>query len=181
MVCCTAHAVKALTPTGIPRYRIRVLYLPQRPSLLPGTPRDFLTTISGLSARGGKKKNALDIETASDGPLQLAEAWGIEQELWDREWGQLSGGESQRIAMAVSAALDGVEVLLLDEPTSALDADTSAQVEKHLIYLVHSDQSSLKALIWITHSSDQAHRVGTRFLAIHEGHIEEDGHERGEP
>lgn len=46
--------------------------------------------------------------------MQVAEEWGIDEELWDRPWTSLSGGESQRIALAVAIGLPGSEVLLLD-------------------------------------------------------------------
>lgn len=48
------------------------------------------------------------------GPIQVAEEWGIDEELWDRSWTSLSGGESQRIALSVAIGLPGAEVLLLD-------------------------------------------------------------------
>ncbi|EIN07344.1 P-loop containing nucleoside triphosphate hydrolase protein [Punctularia strigosozonata HHB-11173 SS5] len=128
---------------GVPAYRTRVQYVPQRPSMLPGTPRDFVNTISSF----GK-------------------AWGIEKELWDRSWTELSGGESQRIVLAVAVGLDAAEVLLLDEPTSALDAASCAAVETYLLDEVRSAESRLQALIWVTHSEEQGVRVGTRFIHI---------------
>ena len=47
-------------------------------------------------------------------PLQLAKEWGIEDELWDRSWGNLSGGEAQRLSLAVAVGLGNAEILLLD-------------------------------------------------------------------
>jgi ATPase subunit of ABC transporter with duplicated ATPase domains len=44
----------------------------------------------------------------------LAEQWGIEKELWDRPWSLLSGGESQRLSLAVAYGFNSAEVLLLD-------------------------------------------------------------------
>lgn len=46
--------------------------------------------------------------------VEVAGRWGVEAELWEREWSNLSGGEAQRIALAVALALDTAEVLLLD-------------------------------------------------------------------
>jgi ABC-type dipeptide/oligopeptide/nickel transport system ATPase subunit len=46
--------------------------------------------------------------------VDVAKGWGIDPELWDREWSSLSGGESQRIALAIAVGLDAAEVLLLD-------------------------------------------------------------------
>ena len=59
------------------------------------------------------------------------------------------------------------------EPTSALDTDSSARVERELTDMMHSPDSTLKALVWITHSPEQAQRVGTRFLEIKDGSIQE--------
>lgn len=108
--------------TGIPTYRTRVLYVPQRPSLLPGTPRDFLKTISTFSSRNPRsgllqrKGHDSDNTAVPDlkSPLEVAKAWGIEDELWDRSWGNLSGGESQRISLAIGVGLRNAEILLLD-------------------------------------------------------------------
>ena len=110
-----------------------MLYVPQRPSLLPGTPRDFLNTISKFSSRnpkGGmsgwfsfgqnKQNDDRDHATETSGPdaahtpIEVGKAWGIDEELWDRSWGNLSGGESQRIALAAAVGLGNAEVLLLD-------------------------------------------------------------------
>ena len=104
---------------GIPKYRTRVLYVPQRPSLLPGTPRDFLTAISSFSARSQpqphRHTNARDLQQQQQQhPIDVAKGWGIDEALWDREWSFLSGGESQRVALAVAVGLDVAEVLLLD-------------------------------------------------------------------
>jgi ABC-type iron transport system FetAB ATPase subunit len=89
-----------------------VFYVPQRPSLLSGTPRDFLVTISSFRSRVVPK-------SVSDGsgltyPVEIAKTWGIDEELWDRNWTNLSGGESQRIALATALGLNTAEVLLLD-------------------------------------------------------------------
>ena len=74
--------------------------------------------------------------------------------------------------MAIAAGLRGTEVLLLDEPTSALDSETSALVEKTLTGLPKRG-SSIKAIVWITHSHDQGERVGTRWLNLSGHGLEE--------
>ncbi|WWC58224.1 uncharacterized protein I303_100762 [Kwoniella dejecticola CBS 10117] len=175
----------------IPDWRIKVAYVPQRPSLLPGTPLEFLDTVRNLRARQKQKEKQKQDEThdaqlqqqtkGSDtlDPLSLAQEWGIDKTLWTREWGTLSGGESQRIALAVAVAIGGAEVLLLDEPTSALDADSSDKVERSLLEMLPPAQGQTtlhngirrkgtgpKALIWITHSTEQAERVGTKDLDL---------------
>ncbi|KZS99251.1 P-loop containing nucleoside triphosphate hydrolase protein [Sistotremastrum niveocremeum HHB9708] len=157
---------------GIPVYRTHVLYVPQRPSLLPSNPRAFLNTVLNFNARKGK-----NAPPDPDRPVDIAESWGIDPELWDRDWASLSGGEAQRIALSVAVGLGMAEILLLDEPTSALDAETSALVEKELTSAIKSHGSNIKALIWITHSEEQGKRVGTRALHMESGHVESVGAE----
>ncbi len=118
---------------GIPTFRTRVLYVPQRPSLLPGTPRDFLNTISTFGARITKNGWFSKVKPNNDqsgpegdshgngvavpdlnGPIEVSKEWGIEEELWDRNWSELSGGEAQRIALATGVGLKNAEILLLD-------------------------------------------------------------------
>lgn len=49
-----------------------------------------------------------------DRPLEVGARFGIDSDLWNRNWTELSGGEGQRIMMAIGVALDTAEVLLLD-------------------------------------------------------------------
>ena len=97
--------------SGVPLYRTRVLYVPQRPALLPGSPRDFLDTIHRFKSR----QNTAGIKAAcAESAADIAENWGIEAELWDRPWASLSGGEAQRMALAIALGIKGTEILLLD-------------------------------------------------------------------
>lgn len=119
---------------GIPLYRTLVQYVPQRPSLLPGTPSDFVNTVLTYSSRKPAKRKSKDVGPIQDtmgslysfsnaspadpgaifGPVRIAEQWGVDEDLWDRPWAKLSGGESQRIALAIAIGIPGAEVLLLD-------------------------------------------------------------------
>lgn len=194
---------------GIPLYRTLVQYVPQRPSLLPGTPRTFVDVILSYSSRKSPKHEGRDTQSSQKGfnglkylysqaiasptkpgamfgPIRIAEKWGVDEELWDRPWSKLSGGESQRIALAIAIGIPGAEILLLDgqsyinvlysvlkhdttEPTSALDATTTMLVETSLQSLIKDEGSTVKAIIWITHSEEQGRRVGTRFLCLEAG------------
>lgn len=105
---------------GVPKYRTLVQYIPQRPSLLPGTPLDFVTRIRSFASRRSNSKSSLEGEVpleAEEGgldPMNIAEEWGIEKTMWNREWSTLSGGEGQRIALAIAVGVGGAEVVLLD-------------------------------------------------------------------
>ena len=54
--------------------------------------------------------------------------------LLDREAGRLSGGETQRVAVARAVAA-GADVMLLDEPTSSMDAGQRIAVRALLLEL----------------------------------------------
>ena len=47
-------------------------------------------------------------------PLEVGSQFGIDSGLWDRNWAELSGGEGQRMMLAIGVALGTAEVLLLD-------------------------------------------------------------------
>lgn len=59
------------------------------------------------------------------------------------------------------------------EPTSALDPGASALVEKRILAEVNEGKGNLKAVVWITHSLEQAQRVGTRYLSLVDGGCQE--------
>jgi putative ABC transport system ATP-binding protein len=77
---------------------------------------------------------------------------------------RLSTGEKQRLGLARALMLRS-RVLLLDEPTAALDATSTAIVES----IVAERISSGTGVIWSTHNSAQAHRVGSRLFVMDAG------------
>jgi ABC-type sulfate/molybdate transport systems ATPase subunit len=91
---------------------------------------------------------------------------GLARTYADRDAGELSVGEQQRVMLARALALEP-EVLLLDEPTSALDEVARDGVERTLIELAQAGV----AMVLVTHDRGQAVRVASEVLELREGHV----------
>lgn len=80
---------------------------------------------------------------------------------------RLSGGETQRMALA-RAMLAGGDVLLLDEPTSAMDMESAVLAENLIL-----DQYKDKTVIFATHSVQQAERLADEIIFMDNAEIVE--------
>jgi putative ABC transport system ATP-binding protein len=78
----------------------------------------------------------------------------------------LSTGERQRLAL-LRALERQPRVLMLDEPTAALDATATALVED----LLAERRAGGLALLWVSHDTDQAARLGGRRLVVDRGRV----------
>ena len=99
--------------------------------------------------------------------LGLMQQVSLEVELADKPASDLSGGQEQRLAIARALALNP-SLLLLDEPTSSLDPIATNHVEDSLMRL--REQTNL-TMIWVSHSIEQARRIGSRVLLLDGGRI----------
>ena len=79
---------------------------------------------------------------------------------------QLSGGESQRVSLAVALANDP-PLLLADEPTGELDNDTANEI---ISYLIRLNKEQGKTLIIVTHDTRLA-RTTDKSFQIEDGRI----------
>src|ERR671938_2113418 len=75
---------------------------------------------------------------------------------------QLSGGMQQRAGLARALVLDP-EVLLMDEPFGALDAQTREVLQEELLRILERER---KAMVFITHSIDEAIVLGDRIAVL---------------
>ena len=82
---------------------------------------------------------------------------------------QFSGGQQQRIALAVAMICDP-EVLVLDEPTTGLDVTTQAQITKLILALVRDKQTSA---LYISHDLGLLGTVCDRVAIMYAGEIVE--------
>ena len=99
--------------------------------------------------------------------LDLMRQVSLEAQLSDQAASALSGGQEQRLAIARALALDP-SLLLLDEPTSSLDPIATGRVEDSLLQL---RKATNLTMIWVSHSIEQARRIGSRVLLLDEGRI----------
>lgn len=89
---------------------------------------------------------------------RLLERVGLSERL-EHLPGELSGGESQRVAVA-RAMINSPALLLADEPTGNLDHRAAAAVVD-LLLEVHREAGT--GLIMVTHSRELAERFGRRY------------------
>ncbi len=99
--------------------------------------------------------------------LELMRQASLNVELVDETAGALSGGQEQRLALARALALEP-SLLLLDEPTSSLDPIATGRVEASLLRL---RRETGLTMIWVSHSIEQARRIGSRVLLLDEGRV----------
>lgn len=98
---------------------------------------------------------------------KLMDLASLEIELIDKPANELSGGQEQRLGIARALALNP-SVLLLDEPTSALDPIATHNIEESLLKLRENTDLTM---IWVSHSIEQARRIGSRVLLLDEGQV----------
>ncbi|HEY9615020.1 glycine betaine/L-proline ABC transporter ATP-binding protein [Allocoleopsis sp.] len=98
--------------------------------------------------------------------LETLEVVGLAQ--WaDNQPSALSGGMQQRVGLARALATDA-EILLMDEPFSALDPLTRREMQNELLRL----QKELnKTIVFISHDTQEAMKLGDRIAVMKEGVI----------
>jgi len=121
-----------------PRFREEAGILFQKTAL-----QDFLTVRQTLSMFRGLYDRGLDIE-------EVIRLCALEK-LADRDNRKLSGGQLQRLLLAV-ALVNDPSILFLDEPTTGLDP----QARRNFWDLIQSIKARKKTIILTTHYMDEA-------------------------
>ena len=135
-------------------WRRKVLYVPQTKVDIPGTPLDLVKKISSFRVWGHLSGEPIGREL-KDSMIHLASSWGLNNSLLDADWKTLSGGESQKVLLALALA-SRPKVILLDESTSAMDPTSKIQLEKSI--QEHCAKFGMCA-IWVTHDEGQTERI----------------------
>jgi ABC-type Fe3+/spermidine/putrescine transport system ATPase subunit len=96
----------------------------------------------------------------------VVELLGITHLLERRPW-SLSGGESQKVALARAIAIKP-DLLLLDEPLSAVDPETQEATERELKEIHNRLRLTT---IHVTHDFEEAMALGDRIAVMRDGRI----------
>jgi len=115
------------------------------------------------------KLNKMPPEQAKEKAMELLNIVGLAEKA-DAYAASLSGGQTQRLAIARSLAMEP-EIMLFDEPTSALDPEMVGEVLDVMKNLAKSGMT----MVVVTHEMGFAKEVGTRLLFIDEGRVLESG------
>lgn len=134
-------------------WRRQILYVPQNKVEIPGTPLEFVKKIASFHVR----KHDVSVSQAEmeSTIMELLTDWGLNKTLLHSEWKTLSGGESQKVLLAIALA-SRPKVLLLDESTSSIDPISKIQMEKSVLALA---SKTGMCTIWITHDEMQSERM----------------------
>lgn len=98
---------------------------------------------------------------------EMVETCGLQKE-YHKKIDNLSKGNRQRVGLA-QALIHKPDFLILDEPTAGLDPNQQAEILQAI-----QSYSAGKQILLSTHSLQEAQKICSRILIIHEGEIRAD-------
>lgn len=103
--------------------------------------------------------------------LELFEQVALDRELLDRFPSELSGGQLQRVVIAIALGIKP-KLILLDEPTTALDPKTRDMI----LELLNSLREKYRfKMLFVTHDINSAKAVCNDICVIKKGKVVEEG------
>lgn len=98
-----------LTPVNIRALRKQMAWIPQNINLPVHNGMELITM--------------LQLNDKLQNILSIADRLGLEKDLISQDFLKISGGQKQRLIIAICLAMDK-EILIMDEPTAALDSES---------------------------------------------------------
>jgi peptide/nickel transport system ATP-binding protein len=121
--------------------------------------------------RGGQDRESKDEVEKEVASLLRSVRIGDAEDVMRRYPHQLSGGQNQRVMLAMALA-EKPSLLIADEPTTALDVTTQAQVLSLLKEIIKNTGMSV---IFITHDLAVAGSISDRIAVMYGGMVQEVG------
>ncbi len=140
--------------------KIRIGYVPQKLHVEPAAP---ISVYDMLTSFQGKVPAFLPSKKQRQIALEALEEFAAE-DLIDKKVGMLSGGELQRVLLAM-AVMDDPDLLLLDEPVSGIDKNGMDLFYEKMKYLKeHHDL----AVVLVSHDLDYVARYSDQVILLDE-------------
>lgn len=155
---------ESLKTISLENWREQIAYLPQNSHLFAGSIAENIN-FGRPSATIEEIRNAAQEGSAHEFIMELPDGYDT---LLGEGGTRLSGGQSQRIAIA-RAMLKDAPFFILDEPTSSLDPDSESAVQQALKRLMKG-----KTALIIAHRLSTV-RQADRILVMEQGQIVEEG------
>lgn len=129
-----------LSPKTSEYIRKQIAWMPQELALPTEWVRDMIRLPLDLRANRNNHQT-------EDKLLQNLKALGLGKELLDKRTNEISGGQRQKIMLAVTALLDK-KLIIIDEPTSALDQESTEKV----LHFLHRQLTPEKSILIVSHN-----------------------------
>jgi len=142
------------------RHRARIGYLPQKEKTDPNYPITVweVAMMGRFGALGLLKRPGVEDAKIVSESLEAVAMMGLKT----RPFGQLSGGEQQRVLIARALA-QRPEILLLDEPTTGIDA----AAQRRLILLISSLHRKYHlTIVFVTHDINMISPIVDNLLLL---------------
>lgn len=163
--------VMALSGSRLRRLRGRVGFVWQRHNLVPRV--SVLTNVlHGVQSRSSGPQSwlqALATREARQEAMRCLEAVGLADVALQRA-DQLSGGQSQRVALA-RVLMQRPEIVLADEPDASLDPQAGDDAMRLLAHLTRSQRLTL---VFVSHRMEHAIEHSDRIVGLGAGRVQLD-------
>ncbi|HFU74730.1 MAG TPA: ABC transporter ATP-binding protein [Arcobacter sp.] len=161
----TLKSILNLMPTNLELFLEIDSSFEQNPQNISYVPQNPFTSLSPLT----KIKKQFFVDKTKQ--IELCKLVELDKEVLDKFPRELSGGQLQRIVIAIALS-HNPKLLLLDEPTTALDSKT----KNTIVSLLQKIQKKLDFLIiFVTHDLESIKELCDEIAILHKGKIVETG------